>query len=60
MPTEKTDPIQISFFGAVAIMQIPNPLPHLIKQTSGLQQWFAEFRGFCNCIKIQNINRRAR
>ena len=34
---EKTDPIEVSFLGFEAIVEIPNPLAHLIEQAGGMQ-----------------------
>ncbi len=42
---QKSDPIQVSFLGAKAIVQIPNPLPDLIQQVGRLQWGIAGFRG---------------
>lgn len=36
---EESDPMQVSFFGLQAIVQIPDTLTHLIQQPRGLQSW---------------------
>ena len=42
---KKPHPVQVGFFGAQAIVQVPNALAHLIQQTSRLQGRAAGFYG---------------
>lgn len=47
MPSgKKTNPVQVSFPGAEAIVQIPNPVPDLVRQAGRLQGRIAGFTEF--------------
>ena len=53
---EKSDPVQVNFFSAQAIVQVTNPLPDLVEQADGLQRRTAGFHGsFYNWINKQCI-----
>jgi hypothetical protein len=57
---EKSDPVQVGFFGLEAIVHVPNSLAHLIEQADRLQQGSTAFHGkIYTCLYIQYIDHKA-
>ena len=58
MPHEGADPQQVGLLGAQAVMQVANPLAHLVEQPGGLQRRFAPVGRYVSTVHATSIRRR--